>query len=132
MESEVEGRRKDLGGSLPVENVQALASKNTKDIPPRYLRPEVELDEFSVEDSLQIPIIDMSKLTENSLAHDQNEELAKLRSACRDWGFFQVLTASLNLRKNIKIQPLWGLISITLMIRNHALVYSSATQFDAG
>ncbi|KAF3449482.1 hypothetical protein FNV43_RR10210 [Rhamnella rubrinervis] len=91
MESEVEGRGIDVGGSLPVENVQVLASKNSKDIPPRYLRPEVELDEFSVEDSLRIPIIDMSKLTENLLTHDHNEELAKLHSACRDWGFFLLL-----------------------------------------
>ncbi|MBA0621524.1 hypothetical protein Godav_007137, partial [Gossypium davidsonii] len=31
-----------FAGSLPVDNVQALASKNLKNIPSRYIRPEVE------------------------------------------------------------------------------------------
>ncbi|KAH7514358.1 hypothetical protein FEM48_Zijuj11G0080800 [Ziziphus jujuba var. spinosa] len=80
----------NLGGSLPVENVQALASMNMKEIPQRYLRPEVELDEVSVEDSLRIPVIDMSKLLESSEIH-HHEELSKLHFACRDWGFFQII-----------------------------------------
>ena len=88
MEGEVISRR-DLGGSLPVENVQALASKHLKDIPHRYIRPEVEFDEVSVDDSWQIPAIDMSKLGgTGQLGHD--DESAKLHCACKDWGFFQV------------------------------------------
>lgn len=80
--------RKDLGGSLPVENVQALASNNLTDIPPRYLRPEAEIEQVSIEDSLQIPVVDMDKLMGNPLFHD--DELAKLHLACKEWGFFQV------------------------------------------
>ncbi|KAE8671714.1 Peroxidase superfamily protein [Hibiscus syriacus] len=39
MDTKVESR--GMGGSLPVENVQALASKNLKHIPSRYIRPEL-------------------------------------------------------------------------------------------
>ncbi|CAB4309724.1 unnamed protein product [Prunus armeniaca] len=88
METEVLSR-KDLGGSLPVENVQALASKNLKEIPPRYIRPEIEHEEVSMEDSLQIPVVDMSKLMGDPLGH--GDELAKLHLACKDWGFFQLI-----------------------------------------
>ncbi|KAK8598949.1 hypothetical protein V6N13_076892 [Hibiscus sabdariffa] len=73
-----------FAGSLPVENVQALASNNLKNIPPRYIRPEVELDLVSVDESHQIPVIDMSKL-------DHHDELKKLHLACKDWGFFQLI-----------------------------------------
>lgn len=90
METEVLSR-KDLGGSLPVENVQALASNNLKEIPPRYIRPEIEHEEVSMDDSLQIPVVDMSKLIGDPLGH--GDELAKLHLACKDWGFFQVLVA---------------------------------------
>lgn len=81
-------RIKALGGSLPVENVQALASKTLKDIPPRYIRPETDFDEVSIDESHQIPVIDMNKLVANQLGHDN--EMAKLHLACKDWGFFQV------------------------------------------
>ncbi|KAE8657262.1 S-norcoclaurine synthase 1 [Hibiscus syriacus] len=72
-------------GYLPVENVQSLASKNLKNIPPRYIRPEVEFDVVSVDESLQIPVIDMSKLD------DDVDEQKKLHLACKYWGFFQLM-----------------------------------------
>ncbi|KAK8603830.1 hypothetical protein V6N13_096299 [Hibiscus sabdariffa] len=70
--------------SLPVENVQALASNNLENVPSRYIRPEVEFDVVSVDESLQIPVIDMSKL-------DHDDEQKKLHLACKDWGFFQLV-----------------------------------------
>ncbi|MBA0796591.1 hypothetical protein Gohar_007351 [Gossypium harknessii] len=76
--------REGFGGSLPVEKVQALASKNLKDIPSRYIRPEVEFDVVSIDESYQIPVIDMSKL-----GHDDEQQ--KLHLACKDWGFFQLI-----------------------------------------
>ncbi|KAK2985050.1 hypothetical protein RJ640_016970 [Escallonia rubra] len=79
----------DLGGSLPVENVQALASKNPEDIPLRYIRPEVESDEIFVHGSLQIPVIDMNNFVIGQVGYD--EELAKLHRACKEWGFFQLI-----------------------------------------
>lgn len=73
----------DFGGSLPVENVQALASKDLNDVPPRYIRPERQSEQVLIDESLQIPVIDMSKLMDE-------DELMKLHLACKDWGFFQV------------------------------------------
>ncbi|CAI0418410.1 unnamed protein product [Linum tenue] len=76
---------KEAGGSLPVPNVQQLAS-SSNDVPIRYIRPELELERVSSDDEyVQVPVIDMSKL------HADGDELAKLHSACRDWGFFQVI-----------------------------------------
>lgn len=73
-----------LGSSLPVKNVQLLASKNLKDIPPRYVRPEFESEEILDDDSIQIPVIDMSKLVIGQLGYD--DELQNLH-----WGFFQLV-----------------------------------------
>ncbi|KAK2662433.1 hypothetical protein Ddye_001007 [Dipteronia dyeriana] len=86
MGTEVDSKM-DYGGSLPVENVQALASNNSDDVPPHYIRPELESDEVLINGSLQIPVIDMSKLVDN----DDYGELAKLHSACKEWGFFQLI-----------------------------------------
>ena len=89
MESDQVLKRYDNGVSLPVESVQALASKDLEEIPTCYLRPEVELDQFSLEESIDIPVLDMSKLLDqNPLVH--HDELEKLHLACKDWGFFQV------------------------------------------
>ena len=54
--------RKDFGGSLPVANVQALASDNSGDIPIRYLRAELQSEEVLVDESPNIPNIGMRKL----------------------------------------------------------------------
>ncbi|PPD84498.1 hypothetical protein GOBAR_DD18578 [Gossypium barbadense] len=42
METKVVSRA--FAGSLPVDSVQALASKNLKNIPSRYIRPEIEFE----------------------------------------------------------------------------------------
>ncbi|CAN1173699.1 2-oxoglutarate-dependent dioxygenase 11 [Linum perenne] len=81
----------DLGGSLAVPNVQQLASESKDDhVPIRYIRPELELDQVFTDGSHQIPVINMSKLAAVA-GDDADEELAKLHSACKDWGFFQVI-----------------------------------------
>lgn len=81
---------RDVGGSLPVANVQQLASHNCKHIPNRYIRPDLDYTNISIDESLEIPIIDMTKLCgEQSKEYD--EELAKLHQACKYWGFFQVI-----------------------------------------
>ncbi|KAI3681981.1 hypothetical protein L2E82_50291 [Cichorium intybus] len=82
--------RPEYGGSIPVDNVQALASKDLKDIPIRYIRPEIESEEVLTDQSLQIPVIDISKLTVAGQP-GYNDELAKLHVACKNWGFFQLI-----------------------------------------
>ncbi|KAM7493978.1 hypothetical protein LguiB_028587 [Lonicera macranthoides] len=88
MESEAASKRV-LGGSLPVENVQSLASKGLQDVPNRYVRPDIDFNEVVANESFQIPVIDMSKLQIGRSGFD--DELAKLHFACKDWGFFQLI-----------------------------------------
>ena len=75
---------RELGGSVLVANVQALASSYSGDVPLRYLLPELHAEEVLVDESLPIPTIDMRKL----LVDD--DEMGKLHLACKEWGFFQV------------------------------------------
>ncbi|CAI0396540.1 unnamed protein product [Linum tenue] len=75
----------EVGGSLPVPNVQQLASRY-EGVPVRYIRPELELERVSNDEYDRIPLIDMSKLNDV-----RDDEAAKLHSACKDWGFFQVI-----------------------------------------
>ncbi|XP_030471073.1 S-norcoclaurine synthase 1-like [Syzygium oleosum] len=81
--------RSDLGGSLPVESVQALASKGLKEVPPRYLRAASELGEVCDTESLEIPVIDMIKLAEDH--PDHSDEIEKFHLACKEWGFLQLI-----------------------------------------
>ncbi|KAF5199010.1 S-norcoclaurine synthase [Thalictrum thalictroides] len=84
------GSLKDLGGSLPVANVQDLATKELKDIPNRYVRPELESnDVVPIDNSIEIPVFDLSKLLDQEEVGN-SKELAKFHSACKDWGFFQL------------------------------------------
>ncbi|KAK1374926.1 S-norcoclaurine synthase 1 [Heracleum sosnowskyi] len=77
------------GGSIPVENVQSLASENLIEIPPRYLREEYESDELLDDEALEIPVIDMNKFLIGQ--SEYKYELEKLHLACKDWGFFQMI-----------------------------------------
>ncbi|CAI9095450.1 OLC1v1031404C1 [Oldenlandia corymbosa var. corymbosa] len=79
----------NIGVSLPVENVQELASRNLKDIPQRYIQSELITDEVSVNESSQIPVIDLSKLVVAG-NNGYQTEMSKLHQACKEWGFFQL------------------------------------------
>ncbi|XWS62104.1 hypothetical protein CRYUN_Cryun07bG0182200 [Craigia yunnanensis] len=122
METEVL-HRKGFGGSLPVENVQALASKNLKDIPSRYIRPEIESDVVSIDESLKIPMIDMSKL-------DHDDEQKKLHLACKDWGFFQLINHGLGdeviEKMKIDVQEFFKLPSEEKILPNNIEGYGQA------
>uniref|UniRef100_A0A0D9W1K7 Fe2OG dioxygenase domain-containing protein n=1 Tax=Leersia perrieri TaxID=77586 RepID=A0A0D9W1K7_9ORYZ len=89
MESAAE-RPENLGGSLPVPNVQDLAGR-PDDLTPTILRRYLRADPTSttnidqVNDGI-IPVVDLGRL----VAGDE-EEASKLRQACEEWGFFQVV-----------------------------------------
>ncbi|CAN1256627.1 S-norcoclaurine synthase 1 [Linum perenne] len=74
-------------------NVQQLATE-TKDghVPNKFIRSDLELDQVSTDGSHMIPVIDMIKLAGSGDVAAQ--ESAKLHSACKDWGFFQVINHS--------------------------------------
>ncbi|KAJ8625964.1 hypothetical protein MRB53_019271 [Persea americana] len=84
---ETQNGRMELGGSLPVENVQDLAAKNLNEIPDRYVRPEISVD-LIIDDDQEIPVIDLARLVDHQ---SSNDEIAKLHWACEEWGFFQLI-----------------------------------------
>ncbi|KAL5715837.1 hypothetical protein ACHQM5_017605 [Ranunculus cassubicifolius] len=77
-----------FGKSLIVPSVQELARGKIDIVPPRYIRSDQDAITLSDSSSslTSVPIIDMETLLSGS-----KEELEKLDSASRDWGFFQVV-----------------------------------------
>ncbi|XP_027343295.1 uncharacterized protein LOC113855864 [Abrus precatorius] len=76
--------------SLPVPSVQEIAKKGLKSVPERYVRPHHERPTLSstITPLPQVPVVDVSRL----LSQDHKEsELNKLHSACKEWGFFQLI-----------------------------------------
>ncbi|CAL4932221.1 unnamed protein product [Urochloa decumbens] len=83
----------EAGGSLPVPNVQALAQNyniSEEHVPERYIRLEETAEEVigSQDISSAIPIIDLNRLLD---PQSSKEECAELGSACKQWGFFQLI-----------------------------------------
>ncbi|XP_037481108.1 2-oxoglutarate-dependent dioxygenase 11-like [Triticum urartu] len=80
-----------VGTSLPVTSVQALvasAGELTVDKIGRYIQPDIDAHAVLPELSDEVPVIDLSKLLS---AESAEAEAAKLRFACAEWGFFQVV-----------------------------------------
>lgn len=83
--------------SLPVRNVQDLAAcpeELTAETLERYIRPEIQNHGVVAEKSGEVPVIDLGKLFDPGFVE---EEAARLRFACEDWGFFQVRSQSIYL-----------------------------------
>ncbi|CAI0379273.1 unnamed protein product [Linum tenue] len=78
-----------IGSSLLVPSVQELVKQQgLATVPPRYAR----LDDQDVaslhQQQPQLPVIDLQSLLD---PESMDSELAKLHSACKDWGFFQLV-----------------------------------------
>lgn len=89
----MDAKPQNLGGSLPVPNVQDLAARPADELTPpvlqRYLRDDVGADANANGDAAaSVPVVDLARLLDPS--HGE-QEAAKLKAACEDWGFFQVL-----------------------------------------
>ncbi|XP_057448028.1 protein SRG1-like [Lotus japonicus] len=88
--------------SLLVPSVQELAKQHIIKVPKQYLH--LNQDPISVvpntTTSPQVPVIDLDKL----LSEDATE-LQKLDSACKEWGFFQLINHGIkpSLVENVKI-----------------------------
>lgn len=86
---------KKLGSSLKVPIVQELAKEWIDTVPPRYVRldPHDPIITNTSNDSPKIPVINMQRLSETTIV---DSELDKLHSACKEWGFFQVINHGVN------------------------------------
>ncbi|MCL7048163.1 hypothetical protein MKW94_014932 [Papaver nudicaule] len=78
-----------LGGSLSVPSVQELAKQSLPEVPARYIRNDEDPGTSSVIDQT-VPVIDLQNLLSPEPII-QELELEKLDSACKEWGFFQVV-----------------------------------------
>jgi hypothetical protein len=86
-----ERRLSQVATTIPVRNVQALAARSADELPAetldRYIRPGIDQDAVLEEHSDELPVVDLGRLLN---PESWEEEAAKLRFACEEWGFFQV------------------------------------------
>lgn len=87
---EAENHKMRLGKSVLVPSVQELAKGCLDTVPERYIQhnqdpPILGADDDEFND-LQVPIINME-----TLVIGDDLELEKLHSACKEWGFFQLI-----------------------------------------
>ncbi|KAJ1430556.1 Oxoglutarate/iron-dependent dioxygenase [Sesbania bispinosa] len=89
--------------SLVVPSVQEIVNGTLTKVPERYVRPHHERPIISTITTPlpQVPVIDLSKLLSQDL---KGPELEKLHSACKHWGFFQLINhgVSTSLLENVK------------------------------
>ncbi|GMH19425.1 hypothetical protein Nepgr_021266 [Nepenthes gracilis] len=74
-----------------------MAKGRISQVPNRYVRPGQDLPVIpntDVESLLQLPIIDMERLTSSDFT--SSEELERLDHACKEWGFFQLIKHGVN------------------------------------
>ncbi|KAF5184589.1 Srg1 [Thalictrum thalictroides] len=86
-----------VGGSKLVPNVQELAKQTIDKIPPRYVRSDLDAPTIFSNPALSptLPVIDLDKLLS---AVNMDSELDRLNSACKDWGFFQLVNHGVDTR----------------------------------
>ncbi|PIA30034.1 hypothetical protein AQUCO_05700023v1 [Aquilegia coerulea] len=79
-----------FGASKLVPNVQELAKQSIDALPPRYVRTDLDAPTIVSDPALTltVPVIDMEKLLNGDT---MDSELDRLNSACKDWGFFQLV-----------------------------------------
>ena len=77
----------------PIVRVQSLAESGIRKLPHRYIKPVYERPQTRVnsqDDSINIPVISLEDLfTGDETLREAT--LAAISSACREWGFFQVV-----------------------------------------
>ncbi|KNA18039.1 hypothetical protein SOVF_074430, partial [Spinacia oleracea] len=78
----------NFGKSLLVPSVQELVKESITQIPSRYVRETNDAHPVDQSSPLSVPVIDLQRLL---LCDSINSELDKLHSACKEWGFFQVV-----------------------------------------
>ncbi|ESR62843.1 hypothetical protein CICLE_v10015853mg [Citrus x clementina] len=88
MEFEAEATTVNFGRSIIVPSVQELTNETIINVPPRYVRTDQDPPSVTADTWLpSVPLIDLQKLVDGVHA----DELERLHSACREWGFFQVI-----------------------------------------
>ncbi|KAL5123471.1 Protein SRG1 [Glycine soja] len=92
-----------------------LAKQAIINVPEKYLRPNQD-SHVIVDSTLTLPLIDLSKLLSEDVT-----ELEKLNNACKEWGFFQILTNGIyrSIEHRVTINSEKERISIATFHRPH-------------
>ncbi|KAI3956797.1 hypothetical protein MKX01_027982 [Papaver californicum] len=88
-------------GEVPSSSSQALL-KNVQELaidgeepPPRYIRKDGDHKEkkqqVPADESLSVPVIDVSRLLPTSSSRDKEDEMEKFKSVLNSWGMFQAI-----------------------------------------
>ncbi|GMP71999.1 hypothetical protein CsSME_00030201 [Camellia sinensis var. sinensis] len=94
----MEAKLARLGSSLLVPSVQELAKESLTTVPPQYVHHDHQnhpISSYGARCPDDVPIIDMDKLISGD---HMDLELKKLNYASKEWGFFQVLQACVDLK----------------------------------
>ncbi|GLT63797.1 hypothetical protein SLA2020_363320 [Shorea laevis] len=82
-----------------IDDVQELRKVKPTTIPERFVRDQVERPELAsiLSSPSNIPVVNFSKLINGNNRDEQHDEISKLRTACEEWGFFQVVNHEIDL-----------------------------------
>ncbi|MFQ6641603.1 hypothetical protein Gotur_014809 [Gossypium turneri] len=92
----------------PVVRVQSLSENGIGTIPDRYIKPISDRPALKSEihDHLEVPVIDLQNLFGKDPALHQ-ETSRRISSACRDWGFFQVVNHGVSHELMKRTRAVW-------------------------
>lgn len=95
----------------PIVQVQTLSESGLSFIPHNYIKPSVDRPNSSIamneiNHSLNLPVIDIGCLLNGSMESCQGTML-ELSSACKDWGFFQVVNHGVNFELMRNMREMW-------------------------
>ncbi|MCL7024903.1 hypothetical protein MKW94_001756 [Papaver nudicaule] len=78
--------------TAPLKYVQQLAISG-EELPTKYIQKDANVNgnQVSTDESLSVPVIDVSRLTTNASIEEKEEEMEKLKSASNSWGMFQAI-----------------------------------------
>ncbi|XP_057947847.1 jasmonate-induced oxygenase 1-like [Malania oleifera] len=76
----------------PIVRVQSLSDSGIREIPQRYVKRPADRPERASADDADIPVINLGEVFDAGAdPRDRRRTLESIGSACREWGFFQVV-----------------------------------------
>lgn len=94
----------------PIVRVQSLSENGTSTIPDRYRKPSPDRPTLPTDDddnnNVNIPVIDIGDLLDDNNNSSSNT-LEEISTACREWGFFQVVNHGVSHELMDQMREIW-------------------------